>query len=151
MEKMEMVEKLQEKTGISAEEAWTALEKNGWVLVDAMLWLEKEKGIPAQTGHASSASDENTYQPVTPTMGDKKTDDSLWTKIKKLLQDSMTHHLILRRHDQDLVRLPVLILLILLCVSSYIVVIGLLVAFLYGCQYSIEDISEEKSEVKGQK
>lgn len=141
MEKIEMVEKLQEKTGISAEEVWTALEKNGWVLVDAMLWLETEKGIPTQTGRASSAADDNQFQPVTPTMGDKKDESSLWAKIQKLLRDGMTHHLLLRRNEKELVRLPVLILLVLLCSAFYIVIIGLLVALLYGCQFSIEDVS----------
>ena len=57
MEKIEMVEKLQEKTGISAEVAWSALETHTWVLVDAMHWLERENYIASQPAAASSASD----------------------------------------------------------------------------------------------
>ena len=144
MEKMEMVEKLQEKTGISAEEAWTALEKNGWVLVDAMLWLEKEKGIPTQTGKASSAHDENQFQPVTATMSEKHTGESIGAKLKKLLKDSLTHYLVVRRDEGEILRLPLLILLILLCSSLYVILITLAVALLYGCQFSIEDNKESQ-------
>lgn len=139
MEKMEMVEKLQEKTGISAEEAWTALEKNGWVLVDAMLWLEAEKGIPPQTGKASSANDENQFQPVTPTMGESHTGESVGSKLKKLLRDSLTHSLVLHREEVEIVRLPLLVLLILLCSSLYVILIGLAIALLYGCKFSLEE------------
>lgn len=139
MEKIELVEKLQEKTGISAEEAWTALEKNGWVLVDAMLWLETEKGIPSQTGKASSATDKEQFQPVTPTMGDNhKTNDSLLEKLKKLLRDSLEHFLVLRYREKDMLRVPVLILLILLLSSFYVVIIGLLIALFCGCSFSID-------------
>ena len=120
MEKIEMVEKLREKTGISAEEAWTALEKNNWVLVDAMLWLETEKGVPSQTAKASSAG-EDSYLPVKPTVGDKKDDDSIGAKLKKLLDDSLSHSLVLRREGKQMLRLPVLILLVLLVAAFYVV------------------------------
>lgn len=138
MEKIEMVEKLQDKTGISAEEAWTALEKNNWVLVDAMLWLEREKKIPSQTATASSAGEEGQYLPVKPTMGDKKSDDSLWAKLRMLLEESLNHFLVLRREGKVLLRLPVLILIVLLCAAFYVVVIGLLVGLFCGCQFSLE-------------
>lgn len=138
MEKIEMVEKLREKTGISAEEAWTALEKNNWILVDAMLWLEREKGVPSQTATASSAED-GAYLPVKPAMDDsKKSDDSFSAKLGKLLKDSITHSLVVRREGKVLLRLPVLILIILLCTAFYVVVIGLLAALFCGCQFALE-------------
>lgn len=137
MEKIEMVEKLREKTGISAEEAWTALEKNNWVLVDAMLWLETEKGVPSQTAKASSAGEES-YLPVKPTVGEKKEDDSLGAKLKKLLDDSLNHSLVLRREGKQILRLPVLILVVLLMAAFYVVVIGLLAALFCGCQFALE-------------
>lgn len=137
MEKIEMVEKLREKTGISAEEAWMALEKNNWVLVDAMLWLETEKGVPSQTAKASSAGEE-TYQPVNPAIGDKKDDESIGAKLKKLLEDSVNHSLVLRREGKQILRLPVLVLVILLAAAFYVVVIGLLAALFCGCQFALE-------------
>lgn len=145
MEKIEMVEKLQEKTGVSAEEAWNALDKNNWVIVDAMLWLEKEKGIPTQTGKASSADDENQFQPVKATMSDTHTGESIGAKLKKLLHDSLTHCLVLRREHAELLRLPLLLLLILLCSSLYVILISLAIALLYGCQFSIEDTTDSQT------
>ncbi len=137
MEKIELVEKLREKTGLSAEEAWNALEKNNWVLVDAMLWLEREKKIPSQTATASSAGEES-YQPVNPTVGDKKNDDSFTAKLLRLLEDSINHHLVLRREGKSVLRLPVLVLVVLLCTAFYVVVVGLLVALFCGCQFALE-------------
>ncbi len=137
MEKIELVEKLREKTGLSTEEAWNALERNNWVLVDAMLWLEKEKRIPSQTATASSAG-ENPYQPVKPTVDDKKSDDSLSAKLRRLLEDSLTHHLVLRRMGNPVLRLPVLVLVVLLCAAFYVVIVGLLAALFCGCQFAME-------------
>ena len=138
MEKIEMVEKLREKTGISAEEAWTALEKNNWVLVDAMLWLEQEKNVPSQTATASSAGETGQYLPVKPTVGDKKNDDSIGARLLRLLEESLNHFLVLRRDGKVLLRLPVLILVILLFAAFYVVVIGLLVGLFCGCQFALE-------------
>lgn len=138
MEKIEMVEKLREKTGISAEEAWNALEKNNWVLVDAMLWLEQEKKIPSQTATASSAGEGGQFLPVKPTVGDKKSDDSLGSRLWRLLEESLNHFLVLRREGKVLLRLPVLILIVLLCAAFYVVVIGLLVGLFCGCQFALE-------------
>ena len=138
MEKIEMVEKLREKTGISAEEAWTALEKNNWILVDTMLWLEQEKHIPSQTATASSAGETGQYLPVNPTMGDKKNDDSFGTKLMRLLEESLNHFLVLRREGKVVLRLPVLILVILLLAAFYVVVIRLLVGLFCGCQFALE-------------
>ncbi|MBQ8401598.1 MAG: DUF4342 domain-containing protein [Clostridia bacterium] len=138
MEKIEMVEKLQEKTGISAEVAWSALEKNNWVLVDAMLWLERENYIASQTAAASSASDAGQFLPVKPAVGGKKTDDSIGAKLRRLLEESLEHSLVLRRGGKVVLRVPVLILVILLCAAFYVVVIGLLAALFFGCQFALE-------------
>ncbi len=137
MEKIELVEKLRARTGLTMEEAWDALEKNNWVLVDAMLWLEAEGKIPSQTATASSAG-ENDYQPVNPTVEVKKSaDGSFWDTVKRLLHDSLTHHLVLQKDGGQVLRLPVLILLILLCSAFYVVVVGLLAALFCGCQFSL--------------
>ena len=42
MEQMEMVSRLCEKAGCSAEDARDALERANWVLLDAMIILERE-------------------------------------------------------------------------------------------------------------
>ncbi len=138
MEKIELAEKLRARTGLSLEEDWDALEKNNWVLVDAMLWLETEGKIPSQTATATS-TDETSYQPVHPTITEKKaSDSSLWDTVKRLLGDSLTHHLVLQKDGGPVLRLPVLILLLLLCAAFYVVVAGLLAALFCGCQFSLE-------------
>ena len=43
MEKYKLIDKLQNETNISYEEAKSALEKSNWDILDAMLYLE-EKG-----------------------------------------------------------------------------------------------------------
>lgn len=41
MERKEMIEKLMNKAKVSYEEAESALEKNNWDLLDAMIYLER--------------------------------------------------------------------------------------------------------------
>lgn len=43
MTRLEMVEKIREKTGVTYEEAREALEKANWDMLDAIVSLEKEK------------------------------------------------------------------------------------------------------------
>ena len=45
MDDFSIVEKLKNKTNISYEEAKEALEKSNWDILDAMVFLEKEKKI----------------------------------------------------------------------------------------------------------
>jgi len=56
---MEQVEKLQEKTGVSAEKAREALEQAGGDLLDAVILLERQRAIPAPeaSGYFSSQQD----------------------------------------------------------------------------------------------
>lgn len=138
MERIEMVEKLREKTGLSYEDAWNALEKNGWVLVDAMLWLEKEKKIEGQTAVVTTRPEES-YEPVNPAVDSTgKSDETLFDKLKKLLIMSVEHSLVVRRKGKVLLRLPVLLLIVLLFAAFYIVVIGLLAGLFCGCQFAME-------------
>ena len=44
MTNQEMVDLLQEKAGVSREEAQEALEQSNWDLLDAVLYLEQESG-----------------------------------------------------------------------------------------------------------
>ena len=58
MEQTEMVSRLCEKAGCSAEDARDALERADWVLLDAMIILEREKKTARHTGHASSGGED---------------------------------------------------------------------------------------------
>ena len=56
MDKLEKVEKLRERANVSYEDARTALEENGWDLLDAMVALEKsgKTDAPAQEQYSTS-------------------------------------------------------------------------------------------------
>lgn len=57
MTRLEMVEKIREKTGITYEEAREALEKSDWDMLDAIVSVEKEKN-PQGTQYAYASAPE---------------------------------------------------------------------------------------------
>ena len=138
MEQTEMVKRLCEKAGCSAEDARDALERSGWVLLDAMIILEREKKTARHTAQASTGSgngngDEKTdgedgYQAVLPTV----------STLRELLAKSLTHALVVRHGEREYARLPILYFLILLCAAFYVMLTAILVALFCGCKLSFE-------------
>ena len=146
MEQVEMVTRLCEKAGCSAEDARDALERSGWVLLDAMIILEREKKTARHTAQASTgngrgkADAEDGYQAVLPTVSTQKNarSDSLGAKLRELLRKSLTHALVVRHGEREYARLPILYFLILLCATFYVMLTAILVALFCGCKLSFE-------------
>lgn len=143
MDQMEMVNRLCEKAGCSAEDARDALERSGWVLLDAMIILEREKKTARHTAQATTGSasgEEKEYQTVLPTVSTQKSAraDSFGEKLRALLAKSLTHALVVRHGDKEYARLPILYFLIMLCASFYVMIIAFLVALFCGCKLSFE-------------
>lgn len=152
MEQTEMVQRLCEKAGCSAEDARDALERSGWVLLDAMIILEREKKTArhtaqASTGNGNGSGDgdgktdgEDGYQAVLPTVSTQKNarSDAIGAKLRELLAKSLTHALVVRHGEREYARLPILYFLILLCAAFYVMLIAILVALFCGCKLSFE-------------
>ena len=131
MEQTEMVKRLCEKAGCSAEDARDALERSGWVLLDAMIILEREKKTARHTAQAST---------VLPTVSTQKNarSDAFAAKLRELLAKSLTHALVVRHGEREYARLPILYFLILLCAAFYVMLTAILIALFCGCKLSFE-------------
>ena len=150
MEQTEMVKRLCEKAGCSAEDARDALERSGWVLLDAMIILEREKKTARHTAQASTGSGngngnektdgEDGYQAVLPTVSTQKNarSDAFSAKLRELLAKSLTHALVVRHGEREYARLPILYFLILLCAAFYVMLTAILIALFCGCKLSFE-------------
>ena len=62
MDRFELVEKLVKSTGVSYEDAKTALESSGWDLLDAAVWLEKNGRIEVKTSHFTTDPEQQQQQ-----------------------------------------------------------------------------------------
>ncbi len=62
MDRFELVEKLVKSTGVSYEDAKTALESSGWDLLDAAVWLEKNGKVETKTENFSTDPEQQQQQ-----------------------------------------------------------------------------------------
>jgi len=164
MEKIEMVEKLQQKANVSLEEAKAVLERCDWDLLDAMILLEKEGKVraSASAARASSVREEPAYVEAAYTetgsksgcksdcCGDKAGNtDSGWKRfcafMKKLLRKGMDNRFVVRRNGSVIVDLPVLVSVVLMIVFFWLTIILLVVGLFTRCEYSFEgaDLGKE--------
>ncbi len=81
MDHAEMVKKLCEKSGASEALAYDALERAGWNVLDAIIFLECEGKIARVTASASTSDSATTYGDVKPT-----------AYVKRTLRDRIRRH-----------------------------------------------------------
>ena len=57
MERVEMIEKLMEKTNVTREEAEKALEKVNWDLLDAIIYVERSKKEAEESSYVHESTE----------------------------------------------------------------------------------------------
>ncbi len=152
MEHYEMAELLAKKAGVTLELARQTLTENDWDMLDAMVALEKTgKGNGAVRVDAEAAEDAGSAadsgEPESPKRV-KNMDDGrggfrigcrrLWHYIKRAFQLTLENDFIIIRRDKQLLGVPVLVLIILLCVGFWCVFPLLIIGLFFGCQYRFE-------------
>jgi len=152
MEKLEKVELVREKCGVTYEEAKNALEACDYDVLDAIVKLEREG--KAQAATASYATFTEAEHHVSPEMtraqaeyheSSKKTKvGDLWTSlcahVKEFINAGFEMTFIAEREGERVVALPLLILLIgmfIWGISIWLLIIGLF----FGFRYRIEGAS----------
>lgn len=146
MERYEMAELLSKKAGVSLEEAKTALEQADWDMLDAMVALERAHktaaaGVNVQTD--GGYTDPGVKQ-VKNVSGDKGPGffsngfAELWGYVKRLFRVLLDNDFVVTRHGQQLLTIPVLVLLVLLLVSFGLMLVVLIAGLFCGCQYRFE-------------
>lgn len=151
MTNLEKVEKLREKADITYEEAKAALESCDWDMLDAILKLEADGKVhPSSSGENSSAKCTASEESESPQQlvesyqsyqeEQKKKSSSTWASIKhwvkKILRKSCDNRFIVKRHGEQLMEIPVLLLIILLLASVWTILIVLAIGLFFGFSYS---------------
>ena len=151
MEHMEMVEKLREKANITIEEAKQVLEKNIWDMLDALIELEHQgkitDGVKVSTGHQTDAF----YETVSPTVtgqafegdangagAEKKNRGKVKRTLKQIFHMSIDNSFVIKRNEEVLVRVPVIVPIVCAMASFWITATVLFIGLVFGLKYSFE-------------
>lgn len=145
MDRMEMVEQLKGKTGVSYSDAKEALEKSDWDMLGATILLENEGKIEKDSASASSSGAENEekYDAVVATASGKndragKIVEEMKEFLEKLLRLLCKNFLIVRRKNEVIVKIPLLVLAILCWFCVQAILTMLLIGLFIGCGYCVE-------------
>ncbi|MBR5109120.1 MAG: DUF4342 domain-containing protein [Clostridia bacterium] len=140
MDHFEMVEKLRTKANVSYEEAKAALEASDWDILDALVLLENEGKVNGEM-KAEYTTQEKAETRSAGAAGEAKASFSdglgkLWAWIKKLFNLGNTNQFIIRRHEEELIAMPITVMAILMIVFWPFSLIVLFVGLFLGARYS---------------
>ena len=153
MDKLEKVELIRQKTGVSYDDAKVALEASNDDVLDAIIWLERLGKATAQTAsYTTTASTEP--GPVSPEMMQAQTAYQQSTKkskvgeyfsrildeVKRLLKKSVDTTFVAEHNGDRVIALPILVVILgifLWGATLWLLIIGLF----FGLRYHIEGIS----------
>lgn len=159
MERLEKVEKIREKTGVSYEEADKALKACGDDILDAIIYLENLGSIERRSAGYSS----NAYAGVSPEMEraqmgyEKSVKDSSFGDnvdrfinwVKKVLKKSIDTTFVIDRKNDRFLGMPVLILVLALIFMFPVTVVLLIVGLFLDCRYRFEGVDEVRFDING--
>ena len=113
MDKLEKVELIREKCEVSYADATAALDHANGDVLDAIIWLEEQGKTKRTTAQASTApsSHENSMskEMAQAQAAYRKSTESMWSSLTKLLKKSLKYKFIATRHGEVLLRIPVLL------------------------------------------
>ncbi len=145
MERLDMVEKLKAKAGISYEEARNVLEESNWDLLQAMINLEN-KGQFKTEGKKM----ESTKKPF-----DTKAAESWFSKvgtwIKDIVDKGNRNHIIVRKNNRQVLEIPLTVAVLLLVLLHGFTMFALFISLILGFRYNFRTEKEnelEKQQIK---
>lgn len=147
MTRLEMVEKIREKTGVTYDEARTALENAGWDMLDAIVALEHRAGR-AQEAQSTPHPTVETAQDTTPApkkrvvrrasageVGDKVANVVRW--IGSFIQRIDETCVEVSRKDETLFTVSVLFVIMLFILKWWVPVLLVVASLFTGYRYRI--------------
>ena len=142
----EMAEKLSEKMGVSLEKATEALEACDWELLDAALMLEKEIGQTQQeawTSYGTTAEEKNAGKEARERR--RGVVRGLGEMLRDLFNLGNRNRFEVRKDDEQLLELPVTVLVLLLIFAFWVCVPLLVIGLFAGCRYTFsgEELGRE--------
>lgn len=140
MTDMEMIEKLSRKAGVTHSEAEEALIKSDWDILDAMLYLEKNKGaenVTASTGYSTS---QNTQQyedgKSEPEMGFSGDNSKLRYYLNIGVDWGLKNTIVISRKEKEIIAIPIIFFIVMLVFSISTILVLMLIGMFFDISYS---------------
>lgn len=152
MDRFELVEKLVKSTGVSYEDAKTALESSGWDLLDAAVWLEKNGKVETKTGHFTTnpeqqqaqkeekeKQEEQAYREAprgsaaSGRSSGNRVFHTIFSKARGIIMDNEL--VICKQSGEIFLEIPVWLAIVLLIVAFWPTVIVLVLVFILGFRF----------------
>lgn len=141
MDNFEKVEKLRERAGVSYEEAKEALEKSGWDILDAMIYLErngkvKQEGAPSYTtkgGQKNMDFDFDSKEEKKVSVG--KLLGRFFSWCGRWLEKGNNNSFCVERKGREIFRMPITVLVLLFLFSAGMVIWLLIIGLFFSMRY----------------
>jgi len=131
VEKLDKVELVRDRTGVSYEKARDYLEKNKWDVVEAIIALEKEKFI---------------FESELATMKVKGKD--LLYKIKDLIKQGNIAKIVVKKDGKKVISIPVNGGIILALFFPYFVALSAVIVLMADYELEVEKIKEKDLDIE---
>lgn len=146
MDKLNKVEKIKEKTGVSYEEAKEALEAAGGDILDALVWLESKGKInePEVSVYTTEEEASEEFEEAAKAYDntDKETAGDVVKKIfnwlGNLIKKGCENFFIIEKNDKEVLTMPVILLVILLLSAFWVTLPLIIVGLFLGYRYSFK-------------
>lgn len=147
MELFEKVEKIREKTGVSYEDAKAALEASGGDMLDAVVLLENQGKIkgPAQRTYSTKQEDSCRDIQEAARVYEETQKDGFGGVMKKfvrwcgkMIRKGCENFFIVSRNGEEIITVPVLLLVVLLFFAFWIIVPLLAAGLFFGFRYAFK-------------
>ena len=137
MDRIEMVERLREKTGVSYEEAKAALEASDWDLLDAVVMLEKQGKVHDNTAYSTKrgAADEEKQANAKQQKPKGEGFDNFMAWVGRVIHKGNINSLVVLRSGEKKFSLPVTAVVLLLVFGFYVTVPLMIVGLFFGFHY----------------
>ncbi|MBR3158920.1 MAG: DUF4342 domain-containing protein [Atopobiaceae bacterium] len=155
MEKLDKVEIVRQKTGVTYEEARSALEQTDYDVLDAIVLLEQQGKAHTQTrtAHHTTTAEESAlssqmveaqqaYERSSRRTGFSEVFARLMESLKRLCARGLEVSFVVERNGEQVLTIPVLILVILILFLFPATIPLLIVGLFFGFRYHFEGVGD---------
>ncbi len=153
MDKLEKVEKIREKTGVSYDDARSALEACEYDVLDAIVYLEKlgkingTKTASYSTNSEIASSDEfakaqQTYNEDCQKKTFGQAVDKFFSWCGKIIKKSVETKFIVLHHNEQAAEIPVLALVLLMVIAFWVTIPLLIIGLFFDFKYHFRGVGK---------
>jgi hypothetical protein len=159
MESYKLVEKLKNETNISYEEAKIALEKSGWDILDAFLYLEEMEKIPKDSVNIYYTNEEkdnknsreiliNKNQNNTYNNGKKETKfEGLFVRVCKIIDICNNIFFEIKKENKTFLRIPITVVILLLLFVFWLAIPLFILGLFLNIEFSVSGNGPEINKI----